>query len=374
MNVIIAILIIGLPFALKHISRLAKLANVLSPVVLCYAIGLVLRNFTPYGESMATIAKLISEATIALAIPMILMNADFMDFFRSGRKYIFSFCLALLAVIIVLPMIALLYDGDTQLINEMTAILSGGYTGGTPNMAAIHKAIDAEDTLFGALNMADIIIGGSYLMFLTSIGPSLLRKLFPNKTNNEPAVALSNTNVEVSGSFYISTMISLVLAMLVAGLTAALCILLFDKLNDGFFIIGITVLGVLISFSKHKSRLHASYPVGDYLLLIFSLAIGLLSDFDALADSSGIVVVYSALVMYTAILFHLLLARIFGVDAETTIITSAACIFGPVFIGQIVSTMANKRLLVPGMAMGLAGYAVGSIIGIGIYWFLGQVH
>lgn len=373
-QLLILSLIIVLPYGLMRLSRLGSIQKVLSPVVLCYAAGLILRNFTPWGAAMDSTAQIVSQATIALAIPMILMNSDFMEFFRSGKQFIMSFCLAIVSVIVVLPIGALLFDGDSQQINEMTAILSGGYTGGTPNMAAIQRAIGADETLFGALNMADIIIGGSYLMFLTSIGPGLLRKLLPAKSE-QVSVHIENQPTESNNiPFWISSLYAIILAIIIAAITAGLSILLFDKVNDGFFIIGITLLGIAVSFTQLKSRLHASYPIGDYLLLVFSLAIGLLSDFDILTDSSGIVVSFSATVMYGAIVLHLLLSRLFKVDAETTIITSAACIFGPVFIGQIVSSMNNKRMLVPGMAMGVAGYAVGSIIGIALYWLLSAVH
>lgn len=372
-QLLILSLIIVLPYGLMRFSRLGSIQKVLSPVVLCYAAGLILRNFTPWGAAMDSTAQIVSQATIALAIPMILMNADFMEFFRSGKQFIMSFCLAIVSVIVVLPIGALLFDGDSQQINEMTAILSGGYTGGTPNMAAIQRAIGAEETLFGALNMADIIIGGSYLMFLTSIGPGLLRKLLPAKSV-QVSVHVEDQPTKNNNPFWLSSLYAILLAIIIAGTTAGLSILLFDKVNDGFFIIGITLLGIAVSFTQLESRLHASYPVGDYLLLVFSLAIGLLSDFAALADSSGIVVSFSATVMYGAIVLHLLLSRLFKVDAETTIITSAACIFGPVFIGQIVSSMNNKRMLVPGMAMGVAGYAVGSIIGIALYGLLSAVH
>jgi uncharacterized membrane protein len=70
--------------------------------------------------------------------------------------------------------------------------------------------------------------------------------------------------------------------------------------------------------------------------------------------------------MFGAIILHFLLATIFRIDRDTVIITSTAAIYGPAFIGPVANAIKNKEMIVPGITMGLLGYAIGNYIGIGI--------
>ena len=74
--------------------------------------------------------------------------------------------------------------------------------------------------------------------------------------------------------------------------------------------------------------------------------------------------------MFGAILLHFFLAAIFRIDRDTVIITSTAAIYGPAFIGPVANAIKNKEMIVPGITMGLLGYAIGNYIGIGIAMLL----
>ena len=52
------------------------------------------------------------------------------------------------------------------------------------------------------------------------------------------------------------------------------------------------------------------------------------------------------------------------------IITSTAAIYGPAFIGPVANAIKNRDMIVPGITMGLLGYAIGNYIGIGIAMLL----
>lgn len=358
-------LLVG-PYLLTWVSEKTKVSDVLSPVVLCYALGIVLRNFTPFGDSLEATATSVSSGAIALALPLIMMNADFRQFLKSSRSILFCFGLALLSVAVVCPLGAYLFFDLADNSREMAAILSGGYTGGTPNMAGIQKAIGAEESLFGVLNMADVIIGGSYLVFLTSLGARFFRSFFPKGTIDNGGIEDDKVDRSRKEKVF-SGVLSIGIAIAIVGLTVGLSSILLGKVDDAFLIIGITVLGIAISLTPISKGLFSSYQLGDYLLLVFSIAVGMLSDFEALAASSKVVIQFSGAIMFGSIVLHLLLSRLFKIDSETTMVTSAACIFGPVFVGQVVSVMKNRSMLVPAMAMGVTGYALGSLLGIALY-------
>lgn len=370
MQILQIISIFILPYFLVRISKGLKIEKILSPVVLCYAIGLVFKNFIAPDFISKETTDIITQGTIALAIPLVLMNADFKAFIQGGKEIIISFFLAIISVTITCIVASFLFQNQTEATPEIAGMLAGVYTGGTPNMAAIQAAIQADENLYGALNIADITMGGIYLVFLTSIGPSIFRFLLGNKKEKieiqEEEIQSINNNKN-SSPILKSISVALGLAVLCAATSIGVSILFYGKINDSFFIIGITLLGIGISFFPWSKKLEYAYPTGDYLLLAFSLALGLMSSFHDILDASIVVIYFTAVVMFGAIFLHLLLSRIFRISADATLITSAACIFGPVFIGQIVSVMGNKKMLVPGMAMGVLGIALGSLLGILIY-------
>ncbi len=370
------IFICFLPYLLLRLSRLSKLESILSPVVLCYGVGLAIGNFFPDLIS-SSITGILTQATIALAIPMILMTSDFKAFLNGTRNILLSFFIAISVVFLMCVLGAFIFNEQTEHAADVAAMLAGVYTGGTPNMSSIKMAINADQNIFGILNIADIIMSGAYLIFLTSIGPVFFRKILPafkleNKEDGRPEI--EEIKNEWQGFSFIekikNLIVPILLAISVVVISVGISYLIFQEIKEALFIILITILGTSISFFSFSKKIKGAYEAGDYLLLIFSLSLGILSDFSAIKDSSFGILMFTGFVLFGAIFLHLLLSRIFKIDADTVMVTSAACIFGPVFIGQIVSVMKNKSMLVPGMAMGVMGYAIGSFLGIFIHYLL----
>ena len=74
--------------------------------------------------------------------------------------------------------------------------------------------------------------------------------------------------------------------------------------------------------------------------------------------------------MCLSVALHVLLSRLFKLDADTTIISSTATIFGPAFIGPVASSLKNRQLVGPGLTLGLAGIALGTYLGLFTSWAL----
>ena len=78
-------------------------------------------------------------------------------------------------------------------------------------------------------------------------------------------------------------------------------------------------------------------------------------------------------VLVSAVLLHVGLAAAFRLDADTTLMTSTAAIFGPAFIGPVAAAIKNRRLVAPGLTMGLMGIALGTYLGLATAWVLRQL-
>ena len=109
-----------------------------------------------------------------------------------------------------------------------------------------------------------------------------------------------------------------------------------------------------------------TYPLGEYFILVFSVALGLLADFRTLASSGLDLLWFSFLALSATTLLHLLLCRLFGLDRDTVILSSVAGFYGPVFVVQVAAALGNKRLLAAGIAVSLLGFGIGNYLGVGL--------
>ena len=132
----------------------------------------------------------------------------------------------------------------------------------------------------------------------------------------------------------------------------------------------LTTLSILAATRKGISQLSGTFETGEYFLLIFCIALGMLADFGDIAASGLDILTYSALTLICTILLHFGLSYWFKIDRDTVMITSTAAIYGPVFVGQIASAIGNKKLIFTGIALGLLGFAIGNYLGIGLAYIL----
>jgi uncharacterized membrane protein len=158
--------------------------------------------------------------------------------------------------------------------------------------------------------------------------------------------------------------------LVITGVSVALSFLLLGKAEAALIILALTTLSIAASFVRKINRHKSAYEAGNYLLLIFSVAMGMMANFKELLQSSGNILAFTALVISSAVIIHLLLAKLFKIDADTAIITSTATIFSPPFVGQVASALKNKEMVPIGIVAGLIGIASGNYLGIGLAWLL----
>ena len=264
---------------------------------------------------------------------------------------------------------AFLFQGILPDIWQPAAMLAGVYTGGTPNMQAIGLALEVPQETFILLNAADLLWSGVYLIFLTSVGKkvvSLFLLEYKSSSKIDSDITPASSSIQFKG-----LAISLILAIGIVGMSLGLTWLIFHQLAPVAFIMLCLTTGALVaSFIPSIQKLNASFETGEYLLLVFCVAIGMRSDFGQLIDQGGMSIIFTGAVVSTAISLHYFLSWILKIDRDTTMITSTAAIFGPAFVGQIASVLNNREIVVAGVATGLVGYAIGNYLGIGIGYFL----
>jgi len=357
------LIIVAGPYFLSRLTKKWGTESWLSPVVFCFAVGIALRNLTPYPLTQ-TISDGFSKGTVLLAIPFLLFSTDLLGWFRLAKTTILSFCLVAVSVVISSTTFGYLLQNNLTDIGALSGMLTGIYIGGTPNMNAVGIGLGVDEETFITLNAAEIACGGIYLVFLTSIAHRFYGLILPDFKGDK---LMSSDEVLTLKINWREVFYAFLLAIGIVGIAVGSVLFIFGDLKkSSLVILLISSLSVIASFSKKIRNWQGTFEAGDYLLLMFSIAIGMMADFTEVFQNGGWFLLLAAAVMLGSIILHVLFCRLFGIDRDTMMITQVAGFYGPPFIGQIASVIKNRSLIFSGIATGLVGLAVANFIGVAL--------
>lgn len=370
------------PAAMLALCRKVAFLRILGPVFLCYAGGFLV-SLLPVPGLDKGFPMSLAEIMIPLAIPMILFSADLKSLSRLGGRALLSFGLGSLAVVLAATLGFFLSRARLDGSAELAGMLTGLYTGGTPNLMAIGVALGVSGDRLVLANTADMVAGALYFLLLLTVADRLVRKVLksPVPAEEPPAgeataagngpqlgTAAEYLDVEVHGSLRnrARLLLPFLASILGLGLSAGLALLLTGTLDVAIVMVGVTTAGILGSLVRPLRTVPGTYAAGQYLIYIFSAAIGMSMDLRALGQGALPLLVLLLSVQFGAVLLHLLFCLLFRIDAHTMLITSTAGIFGPAFIPPVANALSNRAILLPGLLCGILGYAIGNYLGIGL--------
>ena len=364
-----------LPAGVIWLCRRFPILDKIGPIMILYGVGMVIGNLPFMPEQMKVLQDIIPSAAIPLAIPMMLFCCSF-----SKREMGLQFKLIFSGFIsVALAVVAgyLLFGHNVKAGAEVGGIISGMYTGGTLNAAALQAIFRIDNEIYLLINSYDIIISFLYFVFLFSFGINMFRRLYGERhteqLSDDDRAELENSVAQTKANPY-KGMLSknglknvaktLGITILVVAISAGVALLMPEGWFMVVFILLLTTLGVVASFFKGIRELEYSYDMGMYLIYIFSLTIASMADFSNLNLAEGMYqMVFMTFAVFVSLLIHALLCRVMRVDADSMIISSVAFINSPPFVPMASVVMKNKRVLVTGLAAGVAGYAIGNHFG-----------
>ncbi|MEM7395441.1 MAG: DUF819 family protein, partial [Verrucomicrobiota bacterium] len=342
-------------------------------------VGGVLLALTPGVDLNVGLSETLSEAVVPLAIPLLLFSMDFMSWLRFARGAVVSFALALLSVLIMSIAGYYVLGHTVENAPQISGMLIGVYTGGTPNMAALGNMLDVPNDTYLLMQTSDVLLGGIYLLFLLSIARRfvlLFLRPFQHPDGEDADHVSDGSDVEgLSRSDLPPILKGFGLSALIVVLSAGVAIG-FGALTGakGSFVplvmLGLTGFAILASLNAGVRALRGTYESGEYLILIFCVAMGSMVDPTSLFTTGTQFLLYCGFVMLGAIILHMFFGWLFRVDADTLLVTSTAAIYGPPFVPAICDSLRNRHLLISGLTTGLVGYAVGTPLGWAVAQFL----
>jgi uncharacterized membrane protein len=339
-----------------------------STIVACYTVGILVSNLRLWpidNQLMETVAG----AGMLVGLPLLLFSVDVAASMRYARTMLLSFTLCCISGLVCTGGVAYILADRLPDSWKIAGMLTGLYTGGTPNVQAIGVALEAPASYLVLLQAADVLLGGAYLLGLLSFLPSFFSRFYIPTVLPEGADAGAYTSGTTVPNSDRATQLGaavcvITLSLFTCRLTAGVWI------HPTILILCLTSYALLVSLHPLSKRLGNSYPLGEYFVLIFCVALGLLADFRELAGSGLELLLFSALALSATTLLHLVLARLFRVDRDTVILSSVAAFYGPVFVAQVAASIRNRHLLAAGLAVSLIGFGIGNYLGIGVAYLV----
>ena len=359
------LLLICIPVLLK-ITENNRFVSFISPIALAYAAGFIV-SILEIPRNIDVI-KDVCSISIALSISLLVLASNLKKFKTFIRPLLKAFSIGILSLLIAITIVVLTLGNIMEESNEVMAMLTGVYVGGTGNMNAIGAAVSISSKNLMLVNTAEVIFGGIYfLLLITVIKPILsifLKKYKPGNFNVDATEEVQPLKFKAKLTEIVK---SIVLAIIVLGTSSLIVMLLYDEMNDEALLILLTTLSVFLGQLGFIQKIKLKFETGDFLLLIFSFGIGMMVDFAQIFNGGLQVYYLVASVFFITIIIHIILAKVFNIDVDTLMISATAALYGPAFIAPVAKAIGNKELIIYGIALGLLGYIIAIYLGLGIY-------
>lgn len=347
-------------------------ARKISPVVLIlFFAGLVsnvglITDRSPFYEGLAGF-------TVPFAVCLILFTVNLADLRRTGGPLLAAFAIACLGTIIGVLTAGVLVDSQLgRVLGDETWKLAGPftgtYTGGSLNFFALWDGLEiGNPDLFAAANAVDNLTLFPLFAVWVLI-PGWLGRYFPAGERWGSIGPIDETHEpDAPTGFRMLDVVALAFA--------ALAIMAVSELIKTHWIAGfmpsfptiliVTTLALVLAQFRFVGRLQGAFEMGNLSFYLFFCAVGAMINIKMAVVLSPILFIYVMIMVIVHLVSVYGLGRLFRLDIRVLTIASAAAKTGPPSVIALANVHGWRTLVLPGVAMGLLGYAVGNYLGFG---------
>lgn len=383
MGVFIILFYFLFPAVLVYSTTRYTIVDKIGVVVLAYAGGLIIGNINVIPTSISGIQSDLMGVTILLGIPLVLFSENVVKWAKMAKTTFISLLLGVVSVVITVFFGYYLFRNSIPDIWKISGMMIGVYTGGTPNLAAIARALSMDEDLYIMTHSAELVTGAVTLLFLiTAAKPLFGIWLKPYMTKGGGRL---DKDIDIAdfegyegffkrdnvGNILKAFSVSVIILLIGYGMT-----FLFEgEAKDTAAILSVTTLGIVASLIPKINRIKSSFQLGMYFIYAFCVIVASKADLVALftGESLGLfthIIFYIVIVIIGSLLIHAFLSWIFGINVDEFIITSTALSNSPPFVPVVAAAIKNKEVVIPGMIIGVIGYAIGNYLGVAVAYFL----
>ncbi len=371
--ILINIFYILFPILIIYLCTTYPILDKIGMILICYGVGLFLGNINLLPQGVLASQETLSEVCVALSLPLLLFSLDLKQWVHLAGKTMLSMVFAIISIIIASCFGFLFINGLAKESWKLVGMAVGVYTGGTPNLASIKTALDVDPNLFITFHTYDIVITLFCVIFFITIAQRVFNRFLPKFEPLDMAkggedILHSEGMDSYSGILKPKTLLkltgALVLSALIVG--AALVISRFfpREYATSVTILTITSLGIGASFIPAIRNIEKTFQLGMYIIMIFCLVVSSMSNFSLLTNLNYPLLFYVGFSVFGSLTIHGIFCKVFKIDTDTFIITSASAICSPPFVPVVAAALGNRTIILSGLTTGIIGYAIGNYLGI----------
>jgi uncharacterized membrane protein len=336
-------------------------------------------------NNIAGVQDKISIVALLVAFPLLLFSLNIKRWLKYAKKGFLSVGLALVSGIVMVTAGFFIWKNAFPDAWKLAGMFEGIYTGGTPNFAALKLILNVDADRFVVLFTYDTIVGAFLVLFFVTVAPRLFRAILPKfEEKNGIAIDAELIKKETEGLDDFSGMLgkktffpllkALGFSIIIAGIGASLFFLVpeeYKQYRMAVTVLSITTLGILASLIKSVNTIEKTFQLGMYLILVFSLTVASTSDLRTMfGKGMWDLILFITWCYFGSMILHLILAKIFRIDADNFLITATAFVFSPPFVPLVANALKNKDVIVTGITGGVIGYLLGNYFGFTLAYFL----
>lgn len=316
----------------------------------------------------------------SVAIAWLLLSVNLRDLRKAGPRMVGAFGVAVTGTVLGAFVAAAVYGSrfgeDTM---RMAGALTGTYSGGSVNFVSVGRELGLSGALFAGLNAADAVVTGLWLAaclvlpvwvgrFYTPVPDGGGETASP-AAETESAAADADTERRARHPYFARESLS---ALSIANLAATGLILVFVSEWLGELwpavpsILWLTTLALALGHSPLFRDARGAMQLGSVGLHFFFVLIGIVSRWSEIAAVGVEAFLFTLIVVAVHAVFVLGVGRLLRLDIGTVAVASQAAVGGPSSALAVAISRQWRHLVVPGVVVGLLGYAVGTYLGFGV--------
>jgi uncharacterized membrane protein len=337
--------------------------------LLLLAVSMAMANFgvIPYT---ASIYDEIGGLLVPMAIPLLIMRADFRTIFSESGPMFITFLVATGATVIGAFAGVLLIDMG-PLEAQIAGTVTASYIGGSLNYVATAEAVGLGESSIYVAGISADAVGAVFFLILLMLMPAIrfVRDALPSKfIGNEEAMARTENLAAASEAppfKLLPAATGLAVSLAVCAISAALT----SWLEIGsLFILIVTGISLLVAnFARPiVARVSFEFELGTLFMYIFFVAIGAGANLADVLGSAFPILQFIVVMVLVHLCVVIIVGRIVRLDLAEVMIASNACILGPAPAAALAASKGWRPLVTPGILVGLFGYAIATFIGVAV--------
>ena len=336
----------------------------MSAGLMCLVFGMVLSNSGLLPGDAEAYYQL-GNIWVNAAIVLVLLNVDLRTIRDAGKSMLGAFGLGALGTMLGTLVAFFLLSGSVGgEAWKLTGQFTGTYIGGGANFYALASAFGTDPNVMSAAVAADVIVTVAWLATCLIV-PALLyggKELDPVRPGDAP-MTLEQRLKESGESLRMMDFFGLAAITLGAMVAARLAEAAVPAVPA---VLWLTTIALVLGHTAPVRKLRGAPVLGNSLLYLFLAGNGaqsLVSEMLA-AGPALFLFALTTVAIHGLVIFGV--GRLLKFDAGTLVVASQANIGGAASAVAIASARGYGDKLLPGIAVALAGYAVGNYLGFGM--------